>query len=55
MDQIGMTWTTNFGKILLDVETAQWIASNAHTSMLIVIEAMYIIKHYGNFIVRIIA
>jgi NTP pyrophosphatase (non-canonical NTP hydrolase) len=33
MDQIGMTWTTNFGKILLDVETAQWIASNAHTSM----------------------
>jgi NTP pyrophosphatase (non-canonical NTP hydrolase) len=33
MDQIGMTWTTSFGKILLDVETAQWIASNAHTSM----------------------
>ena len=33
MDQIGMTWKTDFGKILLDIDTAQWIASNSHTSM----------------------
>ncbi len=28
-----MVWKTGFGKILLDLETAQWIASNSHTSM----------------------
>ena len=33
MDGLGMVWKTDFGKILLDVETAQWIASNSHTSM----------------------
>ena len=33
MCRLGMVWKTDFGKILLDVETAQWIASNSHTSM----------------------
>ena len=33
MDGLGMVWKTDFGKILLDLETAQWIASNSHTSM----------------------
>ncbi len=33
MDGLGMVWKTDFGKIFLDLETAQWIASNSHTSM----------------------
>ena len=32
MDSLGMTWETEFGKILLDEEIARWIGANAHTS-----------------------
>ena len=32
-DQIGLNWQTEFGKIHLSSELADWIAANAHTSM----------------------
>ena len=32
-DQIGLNWETEFGKIHLSSELADWIALNAHTSM----------------------
>jgi len=32
-DQIGLNWQTEFGKIHLSAELADWIANNAHTSM----------------------
>ena len=32
MDSLGMTWETEFGKIILDEETARWIEDNAHIS-----------------------
>ena len=32
-DQVGLNWQTEFGKIHLSVELADWIANNAHTSM----------------------
>ena len=32
-DQIGLNWQTEFGKIHLSPELADWIALNAHTSM----------------------
>ena len=32
-DEIGMNWTTEFGKINLCAKTADWIVANAHTSM----------------------
>ena len=31
--QIGLVWTTEFGKILLGKDLANWIANNAHVSM----------------------
>ena len=32
-DQVGLNWQTEFGKIHLSSELADWIANNAHTSM----------------------
>jgi NTP pyrophosphatase (non-canonical NTP hydrolase) len=32
MDSLGMTWETEFGKIVLDEKIARWIESNAHIS-----------------------
>jgi len=32
-DQVGLNWETEFGKIHLSSELADWIALNAHTSM----------------------
>ncbi len=32
MDNLGMTWETEFGKICLDEELARWIEHNAHVS-----------------------
>ena len=32
-DQVGLNWQTEFGKIHLSAELADWIANNAHTSM----------------------
>jgi NTP pyrophosphatase (non-canonical NTP hydrolase) len=32
-DQVGLNWQTEFGKIHLSPELADWIANNAHTSM----------------------
>lgn len=32
-DQVGLNWTTEFGKIHLSSQLADWIAKNAHTSM----------------------
>ena len=32
-DQVGLNWETEFGKIHLSSELADWIAANAHTSM----------------------
>ena len=32
-DQVGLNWQTEFGKIHLSTELADWIANNAHTSM----------------------
>jgi len=32
-DQVGLNWETEFGKIHLSSELADWIANNAHTSM----------------------
>ena len=32
-DQVGLNWTTEFGKIHLSPQLADWIAKNAHTSM----------------------
>jgi len=32
MDSLGMTWETEFGKIILDEEMARWIEANAHIS-----------------------
>ena len=32
-DEVGLTWQTEFGKILLSPKIADWIAKNAHTSM----------------------
>ncbi len=32
MDSLGMTWETEFGKIVLDEEIARWIEANAHIS-----------------------
>jgi len=32
-DQVGLNWQTEFGKINLSAELADWIANNAHTSM----------------------
>ena len=32
MDSLGMTWETEFGKIVLDEEIARWIEDNAHIS-----------------------
>ena len=32
-DQVGLNWQTEFGKIHLSPELADWIADNAHTSM----------------------
>jgi NTP pyrophosphatase (non-canonical NTP hydrolase) len=32
MDNLGMTWETEFGKIVLDEEIARWIEDNAHIS-----------------------
>ena len=32
MDNLGMTWETEFGKICLDEELARWIGANAHVS-----------------------
>ena len=33
MDNLGMNWKTEFGKVLLDTELAHWIVDNAHESM----------------------
>ena len=32
-DQIGLNWQTEFGKIRMTTELADWIATNAHVSM----------------------
>ncbi len=32
MDSLGMTWETEFGKIVLDEEISRWIEDNAHIS-----------------------
>jgi len=32
MDSLGMTWETEFGKIVLDEEMSRWIEDNAHIS-----------------------
>tara|TARA_B100001939_G_scaffold334776_1_gene336131 strand:+ start:186 stop:1001 length:816 start_codon:yes stop_codon:yes gene_type:complete len=32
-DEVGLNWQTEFGKIHLDSELADWIANNAHVSM----------------------
>jgi len=32
MDNIGMIWTTEFGKVNLDESLVRWIADNSHTS-----------------------
>lgn len=32
-DQVGLNWTTEFGKIHLSPQLVDWIAKNAHTSM----------------------
>ena len=33
MDNLGMNWKTEFGKVSLDKELAHWIVDNAHESM----------------------
>ena len=33
MDNLGMNWKTEFGKVSLDIDLAHWIVDNAHESM----------------------
>ena len=33
MDNLGMNWKTEFGKVSLDMDLAHWIVDNAHESM----------------------
>ena len=33
MDNLGMNWKTEFGKVSLDIDLAHWIVENAHESM----------------------
>ena len=33
MDNLGMIWKTEFGKVSLDIDLAHWIVDNAHESM----------------------